>query len=352
MLRYISAMFLALLFVACGRERPPLNCPPPPSCECTEAQTEISGLKAKVAKLEQDLAKAATVVVEDERSCTVERAQAVDKAGLERFQSAQTEEDKKAKTAKEEIAKQEREAGQIPAPPVELGAPSKIEDDLANTLTMKASFDQVGKKCQLTWDKKAQEPVVHNDWRYSAVDALSAWHDEVKDVKSAEEGFNTNYSIAEFFVEGHVLSGDSTAERRNSADNLISVMAKSGSVVQWVTGVALRLQPEDKAFSGRQLKRLYLASKADFAKLDKEVVAAEAAVRVAHPEAKDWQIPDLLPPEYNFVLSSSLADNYYRGLVLRYWRYKEVAQKGSGKAAVAKLQGVLRGVASGMGINL
>lgn len=341
---------LALVLVACGREKREVvlsDCPPPPTCDCSAVQAELDALKAK------QLAKPAPVVEEIEyNNCTAEYAAQKDKVGLERYNQAKVEHDKEIKDVKDKVAKTESEAKQLPEPPVVLGAPPVVTDVLTSTLELVPNFDQ--KKCQVNWNSKPQDPIVHSDWRYAATDELANLKEHVVNLRNEPEGFQTDMSLTSFFVGGNdvLLSGNSPEEWRASADTLISVLAKGGAAMQWSVGVIMRLQPEDLGVTARQLKRLYTATKLDFVKLDKDVWAAAKKVKTEYPGYGEHMIESAMPAEYDFGPKAANADGYYKGLVLRYWRYNEAIKNGSGKAAVANLQKVLRGVASGMKVNL
>lgn len=352
----LKLLVLTLLLSACGRgahEVVASDCPPPPTCECSSIKAELDALKAK------QLAKPA-VEEEDERNCNIANAILKDPIGLEHFRQQKAKVEIENKKTKEEIAKMEQDASQLQEPPVELGNAPRFTKHAGYQVVSYANFNNKEKRCELEFKTENESQLEYQSWRYSVAKALVAWQEEIEAVDDREtEGFETNAAVLNFFVvggAGGVLSGNSAEEHRSNADRFISIMAKSGAVVQWVTGVALRLQPENAVFSGRQLRRLYLASKMDFAKLDKEVIAAENKVRAEHPGINEFLLQDFLPPEYNFAPSSPLVDNYQKGLVLRYWRYKEAEKQGSGKAAVANLQTVLYrvllGVAAGMKIDL
>lgn len=347
--RNINFIVLALLLAACGREKHEVvvpDCPPPPTCDCSAVQAELDALKAK------QLVKPA-LEEDDRQNCTAEYAAQKDQAGLNRYNTAKTSRENEIKAVKDQVATTEDEAKQLPEPPVALGPAPVVTDELFPTLELVPHFDAGAKKCQVNWNMKPQDPIVHNDWRYAAADELANWKGNVQDLRNQPEGFSTDMAAAWFFVGGNdvLLSGNSE-ERRSGADSLISLLAKSGPAVQWAVGIALRLQPEEVAFSGRQLKRLYAATKLDMSKLDKDVLAAMEKVRKDHPEYNDYMVEVNMPSQYDFGPNTKEKDNYYTGVVLRYWRYKEAQESGSGKRAIVDLQKVIRAVAAGMKINL
>lgn len=345
--RNTSVLIIALVLAACGRDPIPIpaeECPPPPTCDCSAIQAELDALKAK------QLVKPASPE-EDERNCNSGYAILKDPSGLERFNQQKAKVEAENKKAKDQIAKMEQDASQLPEPPVVLGAAPSVTEDLGNTLVSYPFFNKEEKKCKLEVKGEPQDPIIHSDWRYFAIYGLAKWNES--NLYNEPEGFTTDMKAAALFTDyDGVLTGSNTDERRVQADMLISLLAKSGPAVQWAVGVAKRMESDDAAFAGRQLKRLYAATKLDFTKLDKDIRAAADKVKADHPDWDEYTVESALPTEYDFGPKTAANDGYYKGLVLRYWRYKEAIEKGGGKAAVAKLQQVLRGVASGMEVNL
>ncbi len=351
----INLFVLVVALVGCN---PDDNQPSAVSdCDCPRLGAELKSAKAEISVLKAQVASAAVASEEDERNCTAEFAQAKDKAGLERYNQFKAEHDKKIAAVKAEVSKTEEEAKKLSEPPATLGTPPTVSDYLDSLLVLVPYFDKRLKQCQVDHKNVSQDPITHLDWRYVAVRSLAAWenqiHNQYGDLRNSSDEFRTDMVAAFFFVErGEVLAGGNSEERRSDADRIISVLAEGGSAMQWVVGVVMRLQPQDLAFSGKQVSRLFAATKHDFAKLDKAVLAAEAKVLADHPKADSYELALALPVDYSFGVGATREDAYYQGLVLRYWRYKEAQGKGNGNSAVAKLQKVLRGVAKGMSIDL
>lgn len=337
--------------IGCGREERRFNQPDPASVELQNSIDERAKLARENKELRKKLEAAQQVkkpVEDDERLCTLEYAKAKDPGKLEaitaKWAAAKAEYEKQLAEREKKIS----EAESLPSDPLPdfPFSPPLNWDISVPSPGMKAIYGE-DKLCHLK--EVAQEPFrsfggTNNHWRMFIREAMDNFQDNDIEDDLEYDDFRSSVRTIEMLKD--------PGEGRQLADNLLSVLVKSPTSMQWAVGLILRLENQD--FLKVRLRRLYKASKTDFAKLDADMLTALGKYMKEHPEIKVMQNPgsDVYGPEFDFGPFAQ-DGNYYKGLLFRYWRYKEEVQgRGKGDKFIRDLQKTMKEVAKGMKVNL
>lgn len=246
----------------------------------------------------------------------------------------------------DERAKKTAEASVFSNPPASDFPDAPFVDWAINVRTTRLSseFSDFHKKCFL---KEEDDYGLHaaggfSDWKHFLNEVSENFKDNEDNEDLGYDDYRSSMRTMERF--------DTPASARIVADKALEFLVKNPSSMQWAIGMALRLgEPQ---FVRVRLQRLYKASQIDFVKLDQELAAAIAKYMAENPEAKEDEIDGKeLGPDFEFAIMAP-DGNYYKGLVYRYWRWKESQEKGAGDKAVLNLQKVIKQVAKGMKVNL
>lgn len=335
--------------IGCGREERDIN-NGHNDAQLQSCREGRANLMNKVRDLENQLSEAknkaqAKPLEEDPRQCTLAFAKDKNPRALEILvakQKAATE-DFKQQCAELEKNSAEAKALSISPPKDFPPAPTTVSSVRVLTSDAEAFYDSYDKRCHLreVYGKALEAFVEANDWGHFFWKVKENFQDNENQDDLEYDDYRSSLRTIEMF--------DSPASGRELADKILSLLVKSSPSMQWAVGLVLRL--EDKGFVKVRLQRLYTASKTDFQKLSQGVADAETLYQEQHPEAPKWQVEAGIPEEFQFAIAEQ-DGNYYKGLLLRYWRYKEAEGKGGGNKFVRDLQKVIKQVAKGMKVNL
>lgn len=320
--------------IGCGREKRQIHQPDftavgLQSCvdERAKLVRENELLKHKLEAAQQDK----KPIEEDPRICNLEYAKSKDMAELERILRIQKAQQTEYETRLDEQRKKSAKAELLPYAPLAdfPSAPSIKWEIEMPTSNMEAIYGQ-DKLChlhELAGNSLKANGSFNNNWPHFIQEVMSSFESKDNDGDVESDDYSSAIRIIELFK-------DSSSGRRTS-DELLTVLVKSPPSMQWAVGLALRLDSDAREFAKVRLQRLYKSSQTNFSKLDKNILVDDQN----------------LVPEFDFGVNVR-DGNYYKGLLLRFWRFKEATGRGRGDKFVKDLQKVMKEVAKGMKVNL